>query len=246
MAYRCKFFYLSIWKVLLCTALTMQWQGISYQLRPFEQFCQTQNNVLVQVCLTFAGNNHQVVAIFDVGHNGGHYRLHLTADAIALYCTTILFADGKPHLRLCNVTCTKKYQKITITNAFGVFVHVVVLIVFFKSVNRLQIVFPLLCGKSVTTLCTTTCKYSTTTGCLHTSSKTVHFASLSFLRLVSSFHFSVSFYVSACAPKIIYVLGMLCYLFAKAHIDEHNIHRYFIKINGQSQVFGQFSLTRFV
>ena len=98
----------------------------------------------MQVCLTFTWDNHQVVTIFDAGHNGGHYRLHLTADAIALYSATILFADRKPYFRLRNVTCAKKYQKISVTNTFGVLVHVVVLIVFFKSVDRLQACFPLI------------------------------------------------------------------------------------------------------
>ena len=45
----------------------------------------------------------------------------------------------------------------------------------------------------MTTLSTTTCKNSAATSCLHTSAETVYFASLSFLGLVSSFHFSFSF-----------------------------------------------------
>ena len=96
----------------------------------------------------------------------------------------------------------------------------------------------------MTTLSTTTCKNSAATSCLHSSAETVYFASLSFLGLVSSFHFSFSF-----MPALSRQNYPFCYAkhppSAKAHIDEHSIHRYFIKTNAQSQVFGTFSLAGF-
>ena len=125
----------------------MQWQCASYKLRPFEQFCQAQNNVLVKIWLAFARNYHQIEPALHLGHKCGHYRLHLTAYAVALNCSTVLFADGKTHLGLRYIACAVKYQKIPVTHAFGVFVHVVVLIVFFKSVDRLQACFPLIMRK---------------------------------------------------------------------------------------------------
>lgn len=222
----------------------MRWQDISYQLRPFEQLCKTCNNILVQVCFTFAWNNHQIVAGFYLGHKCRHNRLHLTTYAVALYRSAVLFADGKTHLGLRNVTFAVQHQKISVTYTFGVFVHVVVLIVFFKSVDRLQVVFLLLCGKLMTTLCATTCKNSAATGCLHSCSKTVHFASLSFLRLVSSFHFSFSF-MSALVRLKLSFLNCFAHISAKAHSHEHSIHWYFNKTYIQSQVFGNFSAVGF-
>lgn len=67
------------------------------------------------------------------------------------------------------------------------FVDVVVLIVFFKSVTRLQ--NGSLCGKGVTTLVSASCKRSASAGGFHSCAKSVHFASLSFLGLIGSFHF---------------------------------------------------------
>ncbi len=122
----------------------------------------------------------------------------------------------------------------------------------------------------MTTLSTTTCKNSAATSCLHSSAETVYFASLSFLGLVSSFHFSFSFMPAlsrqnypfwvADAVTIPLLLVWIGPFFdvvfghnwhqqnrktAKAHIDEHSIHRYFNKSNAQSQVFGTFSLAGF-
>lgn len=44
----------------------------------------------------------------------------------------------------------------------------------------------------MTTLVSSSCKSSTSAGCLHSCTEAVHFASLSFFGLVSSFHFSFS------------------------------------------------------
>ena len=98
----------------------------------------------MQVGLAFARDYHQIVATFYLWHKCSHYRFHLTTNSVALYCSTVLFADGKSHLGLRNIACAVKYQKVAIPHAFCVFVHVVVLIVFFKSVNRLQICVPLI------------------------------------------------------------------------------------------------------
>ena len=122
----------------------------------------------------------------------------------------------------------------------------------------------------MTTLSATTCENSSATSCLHSSAETVYFASLSFLGLVSSFHFSFSFmpalsrqnylvfWLAIANSHHILPIWIVCWIdqlqlyFAticanktispqKAHIDEHSIHRYFNKSNAQSQVFGTFS-----
>ena len=144
---RYKFCVPSTWKWSPCTTLVVRWRCISYQVRPFEQLCQTGNNIFVEIWLAFAWNYHQIETTFHLWHKCGHYRLHLTAYAVAFNCSTVLFADGKPHLGCLHIACAVKYQKISVTHAFGVFVHVVVLIVFFKSVDRLQACFPLIMRK---------------------------------------------------------------------------------------------------
>ena len=101
---------------------------------------------------------------------------------------TELFADRKTETRLLVLPRSAVQQnEAPIGDAFGMFVNVVVLVIFFKSVYRLQLA-PLLCGKAVTTLVSASCKRSATAGGLHSGSETVNFASLSFLGLVGSFH----------------------------------------------------------
>ena len=72
-------------------------------------------------------------------------------------------------------------------------VHVVVLVVFLKSVDRLQ-GYDLLCGQLMTTLVSASSKRSSATGGLHSCAETVYFASLSFLGLIRSFHVFFSFH----------------------------------------------------
>lgn len=65
-------------------------------------------------------------------------RFKLTADFIAAYRVAELFAYRKPCLRHRVAAFTKQHHKIFVRNAFGMFVHVIVLIIFFESVFRLQ------------------------------------------------------------------------------------------------------------
>ena len=147
-----------------------------------------------------SGNENYVVSVHDVGHNGRYRHLQLPSDTVARHCLAKLFAYGKPRLANFGVASAIKQYKIFVRYTLGVLVHVVVLIVFFKSVNRLQSV-TLLCGKSVTTLVSASGKRSSATGGLHSCAETVHFASLSFLGLISSFHvFSPSTTVGATSP----------------------------------------------
>ena len=97
------------------------------------------------------------------------------------------FANGKPEFSLFHVTFGVKQHEVVVCNALGMFVYVVVLVVFLKSVNRLH-VLPRLSGEFVTTLVATTSKHATTACCFHSCAETVHFASLTFFGLVSSFH----------------------------------------------------------
>jgi len=97
------------------------------------------------------------------------------------------FANGKSEFGLFHVTFGVKQNEVVVCNALGMFVYVVVLVVFFQSVNRLHLT-PRLRGNSVTALVATASKRATTTGGLHSCAETVYFASLTFFRLVSSFH----------------------------------------------------------
>lgn len=98
------------------------------------------------------------------------------------------FADRKTETRLLVLPRRAVQQNESpIGDAFGMFVNIVVLVIFFKSVYRLQLA-PLLCGKAVATLVSASCKRSATAGGFHSGSETVNFASLSFLGLVGSFH----------------------------------------------------------
>ena len=144
------------------------------------------------------GYENYVVPSQDVGHNCAHRRFHLPADTVACYRFTVLFADGKANSAKPCVIGAVQHYKVLVRNACGVLVHVVVLIVFFKSVNRLQSV-TLLCRKSMTTLVSASSKRSASAGGLHSCAKSVHFASLSFLGLVSSFHFCLLYHFAGGA-----------------------------------------------
>ena len=86
-------------------------------------------------------NENYVVTVHNVRHIRHYRRLHLTANAVALYCLAKLFADGKANLAVLYVRFVVgavQHDEALVRNAASVLVHVVVLIVFFKSVNRLQ------------------------------------------------------------------------------------------------------------
>ncbi len=193
-------------------------------------------NFLKQIRSALTGYEYHVVTVFYLRHQCRYRCFHLTTNSVAMHGVTVLFADGKPNFGLLNIACAVQHQKVSVANAFCMFVNVVILIVFFKSVDRLQIVDLLLCGKFVTTFSATTSEYSTSTGCLHSCSKTVHFASLSFLGLVSSFHFSVSFMSAHLRQNYL----DFCLLGENTHNIHHSIQRHFIKSGRQSQVFGLF------
>lgn len=150
------------------------------------------------VRLVTTRNEHRVETVLGVGHNGGYRRLQLSPNAIAVYCLAVFFADGKAHFALLVVACAVQQYEIFVGNAQCVLVHVIVLVVLFKSVDRLQNC-NLLCGKLMTTLVSASCKRSATAGGLHSCAETVHFAALSFLGLIRSFHFSFSFSLAAWA-----------------------------------------------
>lgn len=99
-----------------------------------------------------------------------------------------LFANGKSEFGLPDIAFGIKQHKVIVCNALRMFVNVVVLVVFFESVNRLQFDLPLLRSQFVTTLVATTSNCATTAGGLHSCAETMYFASLTFLGLVSSFH----------------------------------------------------------
>ena len=134
-----------------------------------------------------ARDKHRIETVASVGHNGSYRRLQLAPYAVAVYCLAVFFADGKANLALLAVACAVQQYEILVGNARGVLVHIGVLVVLFKSVDRLQD-SNLLCGKLVATLVSASCKHSSATGGLHSCAEAVHFAALSLFGLVSSFH----------------------------------------------------------
>ena len=150
---------------------------------------------------------NDVVSIANTCNNGGNCRFQLPPDTVASYRLAVLFANGKPNLAVsCALTLawTVQHNKVAIRYACGMLIYVVVLKVFFKSVYRLQSV-TLLCGKLMTTLISASCECSTSAGSLHSCAETVHFTSLSFLGLISSFHFLFSFFGDDC--NFLYLLA---------------------------------------
>ncbi len=145
------------------------------------------HNFVVFVGGASTRNKNSVVAALHVAHNLGYGSFHLPANTISLYCVPEFFAYRKSEFCLLNVAFAKKQHEVVVRNALGMFVDVVVLVVLFKSVNRLQ-AMPLLSGNLFATLVSASLESSSAAGGLHSCSKTVHFASLSFLGLVSSFH----------------------------------------------------------
>ena len=83
-------------------------------------------------------NENNVVALFHVGYNCADRRFHLSANTIACYRYTVLFADGKSKFALIDVGTAVEHDEILVSDTLGVLVNVVVLKVFFKSVYRLQ------------------------------------------------------------------------------------------------------------
>ena len=155
--------------------------------RLFKQFAYTRRNIGKFVRLLTPRYEHSVEPIFDVRHNGGYRRFHLAPNTVALYSFAEFFTDGEPNLALFVVACAVEQYQIPIGDARRVLVYVVVLVVFLKSVYRLQ-GYDLLCGQLMTTLVSASGKRSSATGGLHSCAETVHFASLSFLGLIRSFH----------------------------------------------------------
>lgn len=114
-------------------------QGISYkQPRFIQQPCYAFRNVGVSVAFALARDKHQIVSRLDVRHQISNRRLKLTTDFISTHGVSELFTDGKPRLRNFVVAFAIQQYKVFVGNALGVFVHIVVLIIFFKSVLRLQ------------------------------------------------------------------------------------------------------------
>ena len=75
---------------------------------------------------------------FDVRHKVRHGSFKLTTNSVATYRVAKLLANGKSRLRNRIVAFAKQHYKVFVGDAFGVFVHIVVLIILFKSVFRLQ------------------------------------------------------------------------------------------------------------
>ena len=148
---------------------------------------ETGDNGRVVVGSGLSRYKNSVVATLDFGNHSGYRGFHLSANTISLYCMPKFFANGKSEFGLFHVTFGVKQNEVVVCNALGMFVYVVVLVVFFQSVNRLHLV-PRLRGNSVTPLVATTSKRATTTSGLHSGAETVYFASLTFFGLVSSFH----------------------------------------------------------
>lgn len=125
----------------------MQWQRISL-CKPClcKQIVYALFDVAKKVRFGFSGHQHQVVTLCHRGHNLGNRRFHLATKPVAMHGMSVFFADGKPHLRLRLVTFAVQQHKVFVRHALRVFVDVVVLIVFFKSVTRLQNI-PLLMRK---------------------------------------------------------------------------------------------------
>ena len=106
------------------------------------RFCQQYGNALrnvgVIVTFLFARDKNNVVSRRNVWHMVRYRRFQLAANPIAVYGIAELFANRKPHLRLRIVAFAIQHYKVFVGNALGVFVHVVILIVLFKSILRLQ------------------------------------------------------------------------------------------------------------
>ena len=83
-------------------------------------------------------NKHRVKIVPNARHNGRYRRFQLSSYTVALHGFAVFFTDGKSHLALLVVAVAVEQYKIFVGNARRVLVHVVVLIVLFKSVDRLQ------------------------------------------------------------------------------------------------------------
>ena len=185
----------SPWISSLCKISATQWQRTSRQQSClFKKIVHAAHDIAKLVRIAFSRNKHDVVAFFYARHNGRNRRFHLPTDSVATNGVSVLFADGKPHLRLRLVAFAVQQNKVFVGNALSVFVNVVVLIVFFKSVTRLQNDSSLSSRKRVTTLVSSSGKRSASTGSFHSCAKTVHFASLSFFGLIGSFHICFSLF----------------------------------------------------
>ena len=90
----------------------------------------------------------------------------------------------------------------------------------------------------MTTLISASCKSSASTGGLHSCAESVHFASLSFLGLIGSFHLILLFGVARRSCHL--ADGAINLRSARmASIVTHNNNlKYFSKITTESQVFG--------
>lgn len=146
------------------------------------------------VLFLFARHKHQVVTFLYFGHKHRRRSLHLTAYSVSAYCVSVLFAYGKACLRQFFVVFAVQQHKVFVGYALRMLVDVVVLIVLFKPVNRLQVSAPKSGGKRMTTLVSSSCKRSSAAGCLHSCTESVNFASLSFLGLIGSFHFGSPYF----------------------------------------------------
>lgn len=78
----------------------------------------------------------------DVGHMDADGGFKLTPYSVTAYRVAKFLTDGKSRLRRFAVASAKKQHEVFVGYALSVFVHVVVLIVFFKSVLRLQSSLP--------------------------------------------------------------------------------------------------------
>ena len=83
-------------------------------------------------------NENYVIAALNFVRVRRQSRLHLPANTVARYRLAVLFANRKAKLRLLAVGLAVEHDEIFVGDAVRVLVHVVVLIVFFKSVLRLQ------------------------------------------------------------------------------------------------------------
>ena len=143
------------------------------------------------VLLALSRNKNDVVSFRQTFRIATDRGLQLPAYAVTSNSLAVFFVYGKAYLCGLAVGNAVEHNKVSVRNAQRVLVHIVVLMLFFKSVNRLQNIF-LLCAEAVTSLISASCKRSASASGLHSCAKTVHFASLSFLGLISSFHFSFS------------------------------------------------------
>ena len=85
-----------------------------------------------------SGYEYNVIPVRHFVRHGRNRRLHLSAYTVARYRFAVFFADGKSKSRLLDVRRTVEHDEIFVRNTLGVLVDVVVLIVLFKSVFRLQ------------------------------------------------------------------------------------------------------------